>query len=141
VRMRTVPRGAFEVVRAVGAMTLIEFWLRTRDLPSTCRRLGIRLHLDEPDAAVERAVLPRWSRPAVLVALAVTRVWPAGDTCLRRCLVIGHRLRRLEPILRIGVRRDDDGRFAAHSWLEFDGRTLDPTASAFVPLGLTGASS
>ncbi len=71
-------------------------------------------------------------------ACLVVSHWPAGDTCLRRCLLIGHRLHRLEPVLRIGVRRDAAGRFSAHSWLEIDGATLDPAASAYAALGSAG---
>ena len=134
-RVRTLALGAIEVVRAFGAMATIEFWLRTSDLPATCRRLGVRLDVASPGSATQLATLPRRTRPAVLAARAVTRLWPAADTCLRRCLLIGHRLRRLEPVLRIGVRRGADGRFAAHSWLEFDGRSLDPTAVEFSVLG------
>ncbi|MGH3520977.1 MAG: lasso peptide biosynthesis protein [Haloechinothrix sp.] len=44
----------------------------------------------------------------------------------------------MAPVLRIGVRRDPDGVFSAHSWLEFQGRTLDPTASEFAALGSAG---
>lgn len=137
-RIRTLALGAVEVVRAFGAMTRIELWLRTSDLPATCRRLGVRLDVASPAHATGLAILPRRSRPAVRAARAVTRLWPSTDTCLRRCLLIGHRLRGLEPVLRIGVRRDADGRFAAHSWLEFDGRSLDPGAVEFSVLRNTG---
>ena len=141
-RVRRQALGAWEVLRALRAMVVIEFSLRTNDLPATCRRLRVRCDLDRlthphPPAA-ELAVLPRRTRPAVLASLAVVSRWPAGDTCLRRCLLIGHRLRRLEPVLRIGVRRDANGEFSAHSWLEFGGNTLDPMAFEFAPLGSVG---
>ncbi|MGH3933153.1 MAG: lasso peptide biosynthesis protein, partial [Pseudonocardiaceae bacterium] len=58
--------------------------------------------------------------------------------CLRQCLLIGHRLRRLGPVLRIGVKRDANGVFCAHSWLEVEGSTLDPTAAEFAVLGSAG---
>ena len=119
-------------------MVVVEISLRTSDLPTTCRRLGVGYDLDSPvppEAAL--AVLPRRSRRVVLASLAVVSHWPAGDTCLRQCLLIGHRLRGLEPVLRIGVRRDTVGEFSAHSWLEFAGRTLDPAAFEFAALGST----
>lgn len=130
--------GAWEVLRSLGPMVVVEISLRTSDLPATCRRLEMEYDLDSPvtpDAVL--AVLPRRSRRVVLASLVVVSHWPAGDTCLRRCLLIGHRLRRLQPVLRIGVRRDADGAFSAHSWLEFDGRTLDPEAFEFAALGST----
>lgn len=132
-------RGAWEVLRALGPMVVIEVSLRTSDLPTTCRRLRVCCDLDSltPPAGV-LAVLPRRTRPAVLASLAVVSRWPAGDTCLRQCLLIGHRLRRLEPVLRIGVKRDANGDFSAHSWLEFGGNTLDPAAFEFAPLGSSG---
>lgn len=130
---------AWEVLRALGPMVVIEISLRTSDLPTTCQRLRVCYDLDSlaPPTGV-LAVLPRRTRPAVLASRAVVSRWPAGDTCLRQCLLIGHRLRRLGPVLRIGVKRDVNGEFSAHSWLEFGGSTLDPTAFEFAPLGSSG---
>lgn len=127
---------AWEVLRALGPMIVIEISLRTSELPATCRRLGVVCDLaSAAPPAAHLAVLPRRVRPAVRASRMVVSQWPAGDTCLRQCLLIGHRLRRLGPVLRIGVRRDPDGAFAAHSWLEVGGGTLDPMASGFASLG------
>jgi hypothetical protein len=129
-------RLALELARAVFWLVLIELSLRRRDLPATCRRLGICWDLDTAaPAAVRRAVLPRRMRTPVRACCLAVAHWPAGDTCLRRCLVLGHRLRALGPVLRIGVRRTDTGEFSAHSWLEIDGRTLDAAAEDYVTLG------
>lgn len=132
-------RVVLEILRALWPMVLIELCLRTSDLPTTCRRLRVHCDLDSaaPPAA-QLAVLPRNIRAAVIACGVVVSHWPGGDTCLRQCLLIGHRLRRLEPVLRIGVRRDPDGVFSAHSWLEIHGTTLDPSASGFATLGATG---
>ncbi|QJY47042.1 lasso peptide biosynthesis B2 protein [Pseudonocardia broussonetiae] len=138
--------GAVEVLRALGPMVAVEVLLRTTDLPTTCRRLGVAHDLTAPAAparattdpisrAGPTAVLPRRTRRVVRACALVVAHWPAGDTCLRRCLLTGHRLRGLGPVLRIGVRRTGDGRFSAHSWLEVDGRPLDPAAGAFAALG------
>lgn len=139
---RTIVRGAWEVLRALGPMAFIEIALRSLDLPTTCRRLGVGYDPSgsQPPAPA-LAVLPRRTRITVMAVLAVAAHWPPGDTCLRRCLLLGHRLRELDPVLRIGVRRGPDGEFSAHSWLEFDGCTLDPVAFGFAPLGSAGRSA
>lgn len=132
-------RLAWEVLRALPPMVRIELSLRRADLRETCRRLGVRCDLTSPaPPADESPVLPRWSRAPIRASYFVVSRWPAGDTCLRQCLLIGHRLRALEPVLRIGVRREADGRFSAHSWLEIDGKALDPTAGRYAVLGSAG---
>lgn len=138
-RLRRSARFAWEVPRALVTLIRAEYGLRTSDLPTTCRRLGVRLELEShAPPAGERAVLPRRMRTPVVAATLVLARWPAGDTCLRRCLLVGHRLRRLGPTLRIGVHRDPAGAFSAHSWLEIEGRTLDPSAGRYVTLGAAG---
>lgn len=134
-------RRALETIRALWTMVVIEAGLRTTDLPTTCRRLRVGLDLKSATPPVlDVAVLPRKTRAAMWAAKAVASRWPAGDTCLRRCLLVGHRLRALDPVLRIGVKRGADGAFAAHSWLEIHGRTLDPTASEYAVLSWPGES-
>jgi len=138
-RVRGRASVACEVLRALGPLVVIEISLRTSGLPATCRRLRVRCDLDSAAPPAARlAVLPRDAGAAVRASRAVVARWPGGDTCLRQCLLIGHRLRGLGPVLRIGVKRDQDGVFSAHSWLEIRGRTLDPTASAYAALGSTG---
>lgn len=133
--MRRRTRLALEVVRAGFWLVVAELLLR-RGLPATCRLLGIRLDLaSSAPPATERAVLPRRMRTPVRACCAVVRAWPAGDTCLRRCLVLGRRLRALDPVLRIGVRRLPSGEFSAHSWLEIGDRTLDAGAADYLTLG------
>jgi Transglutaminase-like superfamily len=129
-------RLGYEIGAAVALLIVIEASLRRTSLPATCRRLALRLDLDSstPPAGAT-PILPRWTRVRVRAALLVLARWPAGDTCLRRCLLIGQRLRRLDPVLRIGVRRDEAGSFGAHSWLEIGGHTLDVEAVDFATLG------
>lgn len=135
-RARTKAHVTLEVLRSLGPMLLIELSLRTTDLPTTCRRLRVccDLHSSTPPGS-QAAVLPRHTRATVRAVDALLSRWPAGDTCLRRCLLLGHRLRRLEPVLRIGVRRGPDGSFAAHSWLELHGATMDARAQQYSVLG------
>lgn len=120
-------------------LLLVERALHRTTLPEVCASLGIRLDLDSGAMTSTGApVLPRSMAIPLRACLAVVARWPAGDTCLRRCLLLGHRLRPLRPVLRIGVRRDLSGRFRAHSWLELDGCTLDVSATEFAALcGLT----
>lgn len=135
-RLRTRLRVALEALRAIPPMLLIELSLRTSDLPATCRRLGLACDMaSAAPAPAAVAVLPHHTRARVTATLFVASRWPAGDTCLRRCLLLGHRLRALRPVLRIGVRRDSDGEFWAHSWLEIGDATLDPSATGYSVLG------
>lgn len=128
-------RLAAEIVAAAVRLSVIEIELRRSTVPDLCRRLRIRLDLDSATApGADPVVLPRWTATPVRACLEVAARWPAGDTCLRRCLLVGHRLRTLDPVLRIGVRRDEVGAFGAHAWLEVDGRTLDGSAGGFTAL-------
>lgn len=63
-------------------------------------------------------------RVAWLVRAAARRV--PGASCLTRALAARWLLAEasLRPTLRFGHRRDERGRFAAHAWLELDGRVL-----------------
>lgn len=142
--MRSLRAARFvaESVRAVVTLAVIEACLRTGGVDTACARLGVRSDL--ASARPPRAgnvVLPRRTRTPVRACCAVASAWPAGDTCLRRCLLLGHRLRRLDPVLRIGVRRDTDAAFAAHAWLEIDGVPLDPDALRYAALGTASGTA
>jgi transglutaminase superfamily protein len=127
-------RFVFEQARALFWLTRIEIGLRRHPLPVMCRKLGIGCDLRSADApAAVPVVLPRRTRTAVLACAYAVARWPMGGTCLRSCLVVGHRLRTLDPVLRIGVRRE--GELVVHSWLEIGGRTLDATSTQYATLG------
>lgn len=128
-------RSGYELGVAVSLLLVIEASLRLTTLPVTCRRLRVRLDLDGVAPPRGGPSLPRWALPRVRAARIVSARWPAGDTCLRRCLLLGNRLRDLEPVLRIGVRRHGSGAFGAHSWLEIGGLALDIGAADFAALG------
>jgi hypothetical protein len=133
--MKRRARFALELLRALYWLIRIERGLRRSDLPAVCRVLGIAADLSSAaPPATQRAVLPRNTRTPVYACQYAVAHWPPGDTCLRRCLVLGRRLRHLGPVLRIGVRKDGD-EFVAHSWLEIDGRTLDPESARYATLG------
>lgn len=68
------------------------------------------------------------SLPALRVASLVEkagRYCPAGTSCLKEALVLSHLLARrgVPTRLRIGVGRQAEA-FAAHAWLEQDGRVI-----------------
>jgi hypothetical protein len=132
-------RVAGELLRALGPMAFIELGLRTSTLPVLCRRLGLVVDLGSGAPPARRpAALPDGHRRAIRAALILVSRWPVGDTCLRRSLLVGHRLRRHGAVLRIGVARGPDGAFVAHSWLELDGATLDSSPADFAALGRMG---
>lgn len=119
----------------LGALSAIETGLRMSTLPIVCRRLGLTLDLDSPSSSgTDVWQIPRRYEAQVRALLRASRWWPFGDTCLRRCLLLGLLLRRERPVLRIGIRRDAAGTFGAHSWLEVGNATLDPGSANFAVL-------
>jgi hypothetical protein len=108
----------------------VEVGLRRRTLPELCASLGIGF---AGSPAAERGAAPSraWVSARVRAVDRLLRRWPYGDTCLRRCLVTGHLIRVTGPSLVLGVRRDEGGALAAHSWLEVDGRPVDPSAAGY----------
>lgn len=115
----------------------VEIGLRFDDLPSLCRRLGIRLDgSPDADGSAPRPLSRRAAMDAVTLVRHVSRRWPWGDTCLRRSLVLGAALASARPTLVLGVRKSRDGDFAAHAWLEVDGVSSDPTSTQFSRLAL-----
>ena len=80
------------------------------------------------------------SAPAIaMVGEAVARRLPFKPTCLEKALALWWLLRRhrIPAGLRIGVRKDVNGVFEAHAWVEADGVVLGDSGedpSLFVPL-------
>jgi hypothetical protein len=124
-------------VHVVAVGLVVELLLERWTLPRLAGRLGVSL-ADGPQVAPRgRALRPgaamrRWDAVG-----RVYRRWPRGDgPCLRQALVAGHLLRSRGPVLRIGVRRAEDGALQAHAWLAIDGTDLDPSAASWHPLDL-----
>lgn len=65
---------------------------------------------------------------------AAARHSPVGSTCLATALTAQALLRRhgYHAGLRIGVKRDPDGAFTAHAWLEREGRVIVGGPVSFV---------
>lgn len=128
--VRTIPvREWPDVVAAAGVALVVEIGLRTVGLPRLSRWMGAPLQLDgAPDAPdFMFPSLEPWAKRRLSAVRRVLRHWPFGDTCLRLALVSGRRLRKLGPMLRVGVTKQD-GELKAHAWLEIDGVSLDPAA-------------
>jgi hypothetical protein len=133
--LRRVPSREWPAIAITAIVAgVVEAGLHTLKLPALARLLGVPLDLENVDpktmtldAAKQRVRLPSWGARRWSAVGRVMRHWPFGDTCLRTALVAGHRLRKLNPVLRVGVRKVD-GEIKAHAWIEIGGASLDPSA-------------
>ncbi|PZS35496.1 MAG: lasso peptide biosynthesis B2 protein [Pseudonocardiales bacterium] len=127
-----------QVVLVALVALVVEAGLRLSTLPRLTRLLGIRLAQDGEPEQQDSTLLPGlpvpWLRRRAVAVKRVFRHWPFESTCLRRALVLGQRIRKLDPTLVIGVRHDDSGTLAAHAWLVVAGVALDPLASQYEAL-------
>lgn len=99
----------------------VEIGIRCLPLPTVARLAGVALATDVPSRDAPALALTARERRAVRWAGAVMRRWPLGTgVCLRRSLVIGRFVRRLRPVLRLGVTRHGEV-IGAHAWLEVPG--------------------
>lgn len=99
-----------------------------RSLATVASAHGLRLDLTGAPSKAPTESLPHWAARRSRAADAVVARWPFGDTCLRRCLVQGHLLRELHPVLRVGPLQDEDGTLTAHAWIEVGGRVVGTPA-------------
>ena len=135
--------GPVDLVRTAAALLLavvVEVGLRTLRLPRLARLLGVPLEAGPgPDVEpAELVIVPRWARRRLAATRRALRYSPFGDSCLRVALVGGFLVRRLDPVLRIGVAKHD-GEIRAHAWLEIGGRSLDAGSVDFAPVERLGA--
>ena len=137
VRMPWRRKVEFVVVVILAAAS--ELAVRMLTLPRAARLFAVRLHPGgEVQMAPERSsttTLPPWAVRRLSVVQAVMRHWPIDGVCLRETLVAGQRLRRLEPVMKVGVKREG-GSVTAHAWLQIGGVDLDPAAIEFGELVL-----
>lgn len=113
---------------------LAEIAVKVSSLPRLARALGIEL-ADRPPRS-RRPAPPMDSATLDNKARMVDRVyrhWPRADSCLRRALVLGFRIRAARPVLRIGVAREQD-EIRAHAWIEAGGRVIGSQAGDWAPL-------
>ena len=121
-------RDVLTVVRALFVIVVVELSIRWVRLQRLGRWLGIRIDL-EPTTAdgllMPLDELPATAQRQLRCTWKLADAWPFGEgPCLRRALVGGHLVRRLDPAVRLGVVGDRDSLFV-HAWLEIDGRPLE----------------
>lgn len=101
----------------------VEMLLRLGSLPRTCRILGIELGPSKPASgqtpslAQDRAARVHRDVEWVYCRLGLP------DSCLRRSLTAGFRLRAHRPQLVIGVKKGET--LDAHAWILADGLIID----------------
>jgi hypothetical protein len=135
VRLRRAARLGVVSLRVLWLFAVVEAGLRVTDLRTLCRRLGIHLGgTPTGDGDRPRRLSRRAASDALTIVRHVSRRWPWGDTCLRRCLVVGALLEREQPTLVIGVKKSESGDFGAHAWLEFGGVSIDRLSTEFSPI-------
>lgn len=124
-----VARG-IDLTGTILLLLAVDFALRWGRLPRIAAVLGCPLSLtsaDAPDCRTERlGPSPTATQIRHLRDLdRALRRLPGLDTCLRRSLVSGFYLRRMRPVLRIGVAKSVDA-VTAHAWIEIDGAAVHP---------------
>lgn len=129
-RFSALPRPAKALfLRAVVLLPLLTLSLRLRGFGATQRflqRFTASMKSRPPVADLEARVALTAS-----MVLAAARNSPIPSTCLERSLSLCWMLARqgIATQFRIGVRKDD-GKFAAHAWVERDGIAIgEPDAS------------
>ena len=117
--------------------TLLTLGIRLALVPAALALLGLPRLLARDAAAgqpVPAVSLAQAQRLARYADVWLRRLRPR-DPCLRRALVLFHRLRRegLPVTFCLGIRREgigaDDGQVTGHAWLELDGRVILESAA------------
>lgn len=116
----------------------VEIGVRRVPLPKLAGWLGVNLadasgRSDSHPVAGRR--LSHYRRQFHAVNRIMSRWHLADGPCLRQSLVLGHILRKEQPLLLIGVRRSGTV-VKAHAWLEVGGRTIGGLPG-YVPLPLS----
>ena len=115
------------ILHVLPAAVAVELGLAALTLPRLARLLKIRLLVD-PSVQQQRVeasetTLGPTQRLEVWAAHLLFKNRGAYGQCLRTSLVVGRRLRSKDPLLKIGVLKDE-GTLKAHAWLEVDGTTI-----------------
>ena len=111
-------------------LLVVEIAIRRLRLERIARMLGVRVDLrpsSAPRDVLALRTLPPKAQRQLRMTWKVADVWPfSRGPCLRRALVAGHLLRRLDPAIRLGVANAaTEEPFEAHAWLELRGRPLE----------------
>jgi hypothetical protein len=126
--VRLSPLEAYFLVKVACLFVLAELAVRVTSLDRAAGLFGVRLAFDDAP------VMPLPSEPIPLTEAerlsmrSVSRISPRvyGPTrgCLRRSLVVGRVLRRLEPVMRLGAQRREEA-LVVHAWVDINGFRLD----------------
>ena len=125
-----------ELVVVVLLAAACEAMVRWRPLSSLAATFGVALAERTDHPADPMTSLPEWARMRLRITRRVMRNWPVDGVCLRHALVAGHRIRRLDPVLRVGVASEGVSSINAHAWLEVGGRSLDVEATDYLAFSL-----
>jgi transglutaminase superfamily protein len=124
----------------IAALALVaEAAVRAISLPRLTKMLGISLGDGARDPfPAKRRWVDRKMEPIEVDARAravdrIYRAWPRRDSCLRRALVLGYRIRAASPVLMIGVAKED-GLTRAHAWIEVGGKVVGDDSGDYAPL-------
>jgi Transglutaminase-like superfamily len=139
-RLRRYRQGLLDlpaVLAALGVAIVVEIGLRVTTLPRLARALGAPLDTEDPERDTAPLItgqpstlpLPAEAKRQVRATRLALRHWPFGDTCLRRALVSGQRLRRFNPTLHVGVAKVGS-EVRAHAWIALGGVVIDPLRAA-----------
>lgn len=125
---------------------VVEVGLRRTTAAKVARRLGVPIDLSPVTGDTRPALLQEIGTGAqrrLRAARVLYRHWPAARerSCLRFALVAGRLLRKQAVAIRLGAKREEDGRIAAHAWLVLDGRfDLESDAFLYAPLQAQGVA-
>lgn len=120
-------RTRLELIKCLLGAAAAEVAVRLLPLPRAARAFGATFDGDDTQGLPSNDVtlLPYWAQRKVACVLLVMDAWPGDGLCLRRSLVLAHRLRTLTPRLDIGV-RSDAGSVTAHAWVVVGGVAIEP---------------
>lgn len=123
-------RESIELLYTALLAVIAELAVRMVPLPRLTAALGI--DLQTPSSSRELATDPEIPRRAEIVD-KLYRYWPRRNSCLRRGVVLGFRLRRWAPTLMLGVDRSTS-ELRAHAWVEVSGEVVGDETGDFAPL-------
>ncbi len=130
----------FATIQVTVVVIAVEVGLMVPDLPTLARWIGVPLATDRTEMPLggpdDLSQLTSAEQDKYRAVHWVLTRWLFDGTCLRRALALGWFLRRRDPVLRLGMLRDDDA--VAHAWIEVDGRAFNaqPVTASFAAGGV-----
>lgn len=124
------------LINGVGLALVVETGIRLLKLPTLARLLRVPIENDAETAGVTSnlsSVMDRATYERLVITYKLMNRWPFDEKCLRRSLVTAVQIRRVHPVLIIGVAIAGE-EVMAHAWLRVGGIDLDPAAREFGPL-------